>query len=459
MGENSHLTRRRVLCGISVATGSAVAGCSTGPLGGGSMTWEEAFVDGTSEGDRTLLARTPVVPAAVTSKTEVETALAVLGWNLSVDPISSDLLESLEASLSVAADLRPDMTAAVSVLEEGLDLVQKMKETSAAGTSVWDLAVASVPSLEQFVDLVRRVRGRLEEELGRLDRLEEATSGVVGHVRTISETAVTQYGDLPGNVTAAISIYESIVADIDGLREDVQEVIEISADARASATDLPVMGGQVASIFDAINGAANDVDARLGELGSSIDSISDGLDGALNRASAEANDRYGPISKKATGSTGEMDVTTISTDVEAYDPSAVSAPDTPTETEQRQADVTPVDESAVTPGDYVTKSGSSSRGRFEFTVPTTVRSGEQFMIEGRITEEYPEQYGGFKVYIDGRQVASEGVGAGETVRVQFSHEYREQGRKQLEIEVRFTNSDHGVDELVGHASFSIRVVE
>lgn len=459
------LTRRDLVGGFSVATATAIAGCAGGnPLsgGGGSMSWEEAFEDGTTAEDRAALEPTPVAVDAVDSQAEVETALAVLGWTLAVEAGSGTLVADLEAAVDVSSDLEPTVTRAIDLLGDGLALVQEMKETSALGTSVWDVAVATAPSLDRFVDLARDLRGRLERQRDRLRELAGATATVVDHLRSIRETGTTAYGEVGGDVQAALSLYGDVVADVDAIRTDVQQVLEVSLEGREAAGELPVMGRQVAAVFGTIADVARQLDDRLAAFRDAVDDITTGLDGLVDRAGSEATDRYATVSRKATGSAGELSVTSVRTDVQAYGAAGGGASDG-ADGGDDGSDAGGDDGPTVTdpptgPGEYVTKGGSSDRGSFEFLAPTRVPAGQAVTVEGTVTEAPTEQYGGFTVAVDGQEVASLGLQAGETESVSVTKVYHEAGRAQLDVEVRFTNSDHGTNELVGRVSFDLRVV-
>jgi hypothetical protein len=110
------------------------------------------------------------------------------------------------------------------------------------------------------------------------------------------------------------------------------------------------------------------------------------------------------------------------------------------------------------PSEFKTKGDESNRGEFEFTAPTTVPVDESFEVDGQITEAPTEQYGAFKIFVDGKQVASAGLQEGEARAVSFIHSFGEPGQHTLTIEVRFTNADRGIDELVGRVTFPITVV-
>ena len=313
------MKRRNVLITAGTIATPSLTGClSSVPGNGGSATWKEAFQEETSEESKTLLSKTPIAVSKVDSKTEVQTSLAVLGWTMGVQDTSESLVNNLEAAVATASELRPELNSAVDLLNRGLDLVQKMKDKSAFGASVWDAAIKAAPQLELYVSTAKELRKQLDAMAERLGEIKSVSQSVLGHVERIQTAGTTDFGSLPGSVDAAKQVYEKIVSDLSDIQEGVQLIIDISEEAQSVADEIPVMGDRVARIFGQMAATFRTIDELLARFESELQTVTGGLGGVLGTAKSESNDRFTTISKKAKGSEQQMDVTSIETDVQAY---------------------------------------------------------------------------------------------------------------------------------------------
>jgi len=307
------ISRRKFLGGAVVVGTTTIAGCS-----GSSPTWKEEFKEETSEADQTALESSPVVYSEVSSEIEVKTALGILGWKLSGETVSEVLIEDLNTSISTAEELRTRLDRAVGFLNEGLRLVEEMKNTSAFGTSVWDAATEAVPRLENFVELARALRTELEDQSERLNNLQSETESVITHLNSLSGPQTPAYGSLAPNFSGAIEIYQSIIADFSDIRADIQLVAEISAETEATARDIPLMGNEIASVYGATSGTFQTLDELLGTFENRVESITADVGDVKQNAASEANTRYSSISKQVNGSEEQMALSEVDTNVEAY---------------------------------------------------------------------------------------------------------------------------------------------
>lgn len=313
------MRRRKVLITAGTVATASLTGCLSLIRGnGGSATWKEAFQQETSEESKTRLSKTPIAVSDVDSEAEVQTSLAVLGWTLGVQDISEGLVNDLEAAVATASELRPELQSGVDLLNRGLDLVQKMKDRSALGTSVWDAAIKAAPQLELYVSTAKEVRSQLAAMSERLGEIESTSQSVLDHIDRIRTAGTTEFGSLPDTVAAAKQVYENIVSDLSDIQEGVQLIVDISDEARSVANEIPVMGEQVARIFGQMAATFRTIDELLARFESEVQTVTGGLGSVLSTAKSEANGRFATISKKATGSEQQMDVTAIETGVQAY---------------------------------------------------------------------------------------------------------------------------------------------
>jgi len=211
------VTRRELLGVASGVSVVALAGCSRLPFAGGSMTWEEAYNDTMSEEDKSTLEPTPVAAEEVESQEEAKTAVDILGWTVGVEVVSEPLLDDLEASAETATDLQPTMDDGIRLLDEGLALVQEMKDTSALGTSAWDVATSSAPSLEQYAELARVLRDQLQTQRDRVVKILNGGSSLLVHIDSLRADGTTDYGELPNDIESTRSAYEGFIGSIESL--------------------------------------------------------------------------------------------------------------------------------------------------------------------------------------------------------------------------------------------------
>lgn len=327
------MRRRKVLITAGTVATASLTGCTSSVPGqGGSATWKEAFQQETSEESKTLLSKTPIAVPEVDSKAEVQTSLAVLGWTLGVEDTSESLVNNLDAAVATASELRPELLSAVDLLNRGLDLVQKMKDKSALGASVWDAAIKAAPQLELYVSTAKELRSQLAAMAERLGEIKSTSQSVLGHFEQIQTAGTTEFGSLPGAVAAAKQVYEKIVSDLSDIQEGVQLIIDISEEAQSVANEIPVMGEQVAQLFGQMAATFRTIDELLARFESEVQTVTGGLGSVRSTAKSEANSRFTTMSEKAEGSEQQMDVTTIETDVPAYEAAPASTAGTGTST-------------------------------------------------------------------------------------------------------------------------------
>lgn len=311
------LNRRRIILGAtSIAFGTA-SGCSS-VQNRNSDSWEEAFEEETSEADRGRLEQTPIIVDQIDTQTEVQTALGVLGWNLAVNDAPNELLKNLERMKNNAVELRDELIELSKKLEKGLILVEEMKDTSALGTSVWDVATTAAPSLNDFVEVTEQVNEMLLTQIQRLDELSSSTETILGYFSEIRSTQSTNYGQVPQSLRSVLSIADDIVGDLQEIQDGLSQIQTISADARDIADELPALGNNVASVYNGIYQSATALDQGIEELEDSITNRTEGLRSVQNGAADEANQRYSSINNLVTGSEDELDVMAIDTSVDAY---------------------------------------------------------------------------------------------------------------------------------------------
>jgi uncharacterized phage infection (PIP) family protein YhgE len=261
---------------------------------------------------------TPVVVSEVSSQADVKAALAVLGWTVSVESNTETLISDLEAAIGTIDEINPRIQEAIDLMDRGLALVEEMKETSALGTSVWDAATKRVESLEDFVDAAEALRNSLANQSERLSEGKTETQSTIQQFSEIRNEGSTTYGELPGTVNGAISVYESIVSDLDSIQTNVELIIEISGEARDVANEFPVIGAKVSAYYTTVNKSFGLLNELLTRLNNEIETLTSGLSGVQGTAESEANVLYGPISEAATGSEQSMSVAEIDTSVSAY---------------------------------------------------------------------------------------------------------------------------------------------
>lgn len=306
---------------LTTVAGVALAGCSRlSSTDTTTQSWATAFTEGTTEADRSRLAKTPVEPAAVTTRGDVETALAVLGWNRASHEVPESVLADIDSLAETTGTASQKLRAGTSHLDAGLDLVEEMKARTEFGRSAWDVATTAAPLLRDFVGVARSLQARISGTADRLATVSQTTNTVAAHVRSIQATETTLYGQYPADLDAARAELERLTTDLTDISGDIETIRTISRSADAVAADLPMMGDRVGAVFGRISEELAALAATVEETHGLLGSLLAELNAIRDRAAETANDRYGPIHEAATGSTATLDVTTIDTTVDAYDP-------------------------------------------------------------------------------------------------------------------------------------------
>lgn len=321
--------RRDVLTGASTLFIGAMAGCG-GLTGEEPLSWREAFIQSTSEQERQVLRTTPIVVEDVTSKEDVQTAVKVLGWNLAAEQARSDAINELEEFAEIAEVVNDLLTRANRPLNQGLELVNDMKEASAFGQSVWDVAINVVPRLELYVEVANRLNEELETRSEQAALVSSSSTTTVTQMNSVLSTDLTSYDELISGINTALTEYEAISEEITSIQEDVNTVREIGREVTDAAGDIPEYGDEAAQIFGSIFDLFGQLDRMLESFQSGVSTVVSGLTSIRDTASDEANSRYQEISSKAGGSETELDVMQINIDTSIYNISS------PTETQSTE---------------------------------------------------------------------------------------------------------------------------
>ena len=318
-------SRRRVLLSASTVAVGGFAGCSNVPFVGTTLSWGAAFIEGTSEQDRAILRETPVVVDQITSKRRVQTAVTVLGWHMGVEDLSSTALTDVENVAETARSLQQLLTDASDPLDRGLTLVDEMKDTSALGVSVWDVATRTAPKLALFEDVARRLHTELDKRAEQASVVAASSSKVSTQSSALRSPSMANYNELIAGFETAIGEYESISQEIATIQEDVRTVTAIGEQVRNAATDIPELGEEAASVFGAIFDVFDQMNTELESFQNGVSAVRTPLAQTRSSAAETANNRYRTISAKAVGSSSTIDILTIETDTPAYDESQKAA--------------------------------------------------------------------------------------------------------------------------------------
>lgn len=311
--------RRRFLLGTATVGTVSIAGCAG--LGSTStLSWEEAFQKHLTDDDVSVLEPTPIVVDTVTSESEVKTSLAVLGWTRSGRDVSTETLAQMDGFAATADNLREMISPTLTRLNDVIDLIDEMKDTSVFGTSVWDALVSTKPPLAGFDTVARELQPLLEEISNRLDDIETATSDTSIQVEEIQSQGTTKYDSLPQTVRSLVDVTGSLVTDIQDVIDQIIEVEELTSEATDAANDLPALNNEVSSTFGSLNTEVMTVRREFEGIQTDIEDLQGAADRLQTTAADEANQRYEPISNDATGSTEQMSVNDIDTRIQSYQP-------------------------------------------------------------------------------------------------------------------------------------------
>jgi len=316
------MKRREVVSSLMIGAGAGLSGCSS-LSGGGHLSWDEAFDKKLSDQDRSTLEPSPVVHNEVTTQAEVATALGVLGWTRGVVRLDGAIIDELDTLVSTTEDILAFITPVSNVLDEGLALVDEMKATAVAGVSVWDVATTAKPGLNQFEMLVREFDAELSKFITTVESVHESSITTNTHISDIANQGTTAYGDLPTSVQTATADYSDIGHDVDPVRSVIYELRDIATKAVDTAADLPALRTEVRGVFNTISRELSTLYNAIREFEAGIELLNEGLVDLQADADSIANARYGPVSKAATGSRGEMDVAQIDVTVDAYHQSKI----------------------------------------------------------------------------------------------------------------------------------------
>lgn len=306
---------------LTTAAGVALAGCS-GRLGTETtQSWRVAFREGTSETDRTRLASTPVDPAAVSTRADVETALAVLGWNLASHEVSASVLDDIDSLADITGTTGKQLREGVDHLQTADEFITEMKDTSRFGTSAWDAATTTVHGLSEFVSTARSLRSGIDETATDLTDISETTGRVAAHVRSIQATEITLYGQYPSDLDAATTELERLTTNLTDISGQIETIRTVSAETEAVASELPMLGDRIGEVFGDLASEFDDIARSVERTHGVLGSLLAALNETETRAGEVATERYRPIHQAATGSGTTLDVTSMDTSVDAYDTS------------------------------------------------------------------------------------------------------------------------------------------
>jgi vacuolar-type H+-ATPase subunit I/STV1 len=311
-------SRRKFLVGTATVGTASIAGCAG--LGTSStLSWEEAFQKHLTDDDASVLEPTPIGVDSVTSEAEVKTSLAVLGWTRSGKDVSTETLAQMDGFATTATDLQETISPVLTRLNDVIDLIDDMKETSVLGTSVWDALVSAKPPLAGFDAVARELQTLLEEVSNRLGDIETATGDTSTQVEKIQSQGTTNFDSLPQVVQSLVDVTGNLITDIQDVIDQMTEVEELTSEATDAANDLPALGNEVSNTFGSLNTEVTTVRQDFEEIQTEIEDLQSAGENLQATAANEANQRYSPISKDATGSSEEMVITQINTDIKAYE--------------------------------------------------------------------------------------------------------------------------------------------
>lgn len=321
------ITRRRVLRLLPVAGAGSLAGCvgggsdgGTGTFTDGTETWSEAFEAALSDDELALLAETPITIERVSSQADVETAVAVYGWVVAVDDLPDAVLVELEELSAVAAESQQYIDQSRTSLSDVIEVIDLMKDTSALGQSVWDVATLKVPQLQGFDIVVRELHDLLEELSRRIEALNEPTQAVLRGIREIRTDRTTAYGTFPDDVNAVVEESGAYVDALDDVLEVLDEVVAVAADVTAMAEELPALSEEVGGVFEATEATLRNLRRELTALRETIQAYRQPLIDARETAEATATENFEEIAATVGASGGDaVRVDDIDTDVSAYE--------------------------------------------------------------------------------------------------------------------------------------------
>lgn len=310
-------SRRKFLLGTVTMGTTSIAGCA-GLDSLNTLSWEEAFQKHLTDDVASVLEPTPVAVNNVTNETEVKTSLAVLGWTRSGRDVSMEIIAQMEGFATTAANLRETISTVLTRLNDAIDLIDEMKETSVLGTSVWDALVAAKPPLAGFDALARELHTLLGEISNRLGDIETATGNTSTLVEEIQSQGTTEFSNLPQTVQSVVNVTGSLITDIQDIIDQIIKIEELTDEATDAANNLPALGNEVSSTFGSLNTEVTTVRQDFEGIQTEIEDLQDAADDLQTTAADEANQLYEPISTDATGSTDQMSVNDIDTSVQSY---------------------------------------------------------------------------------------------------------------------------------------------
>jgi len=317
------LVRRGVLRGLAVVGIAGLGGCNFGDStgggldgdgggGGGSdgetptpepLTWSEATREVLEESDLELLRGTDSAPETIGSRSDAERAFTIVGWHRSIQSLDADGNRQINELLRRGPEVERRISETESSLREMESLITEMKNTDIplTGQTVWDSAVALVPSLQGFdvavqegLDELRTWQRLLGEVTTSLERINQTVSAVrAGEVEKAT--------DLDGQTRRAVSAIDNLESRSSDLRRTLSEYATVTGQVANVAGDLGPLAGEVGTVYGEASRRLDRAASELREFNgllrgarSAVGTMRSDAQDTASRLLARAEDLVGP---------------------------------------------------------------------------------------------------------------------------------------------------------------------
>ena len=206
----------------------------------------------------------------VTSEEEARRVIRSAAWTRSLDRMDDEELGRLKETQQTVRRIDSTLTPIVDLLDAIIGFVDGMKENSVGGTSVWDLAVSTHPSLREFDSSVRQVRSDVGEVRRATERVSQNLRVVIREIEREKGEDQANYGELSASIEDSSAGFEQLRERALRVRDSLSEASDGAQAASNRVSGVPVVGGDLSNAFA-------DMSNRLGEAASTMDDFASRL--------------------------------------------------------------------------------------------------------------------------------------------------------------------------------------
>lgn len=227
----------------------------------------------------------------VTSREAADETFDTVAWRRTARSVDDAELQEMRSTVETARRIKQVTAAAVGLIDEILGLFDWMKETSAAGVSVWDAATSASPTLEQLEPMLRDMRSTLAEWEQAADGVTTSLPRAIDGIERARAGEDVDYDRVASDLETASDDLAQLAPLTDDLAADLDAAGDASHQIAGEVADVPVYGGDLQRNFDSFGDA---LDQQASEARSFTETL-EGQASLLDSVRTSARQTHGDL--------------------------------------------------------------------------------------------------------------------------------------------------------------------